>query len=260
MRGGAQTPVAKGPATALTARAMTSPELPVAILAGGLATRLRPITEKVPKLLVEVAGEPFFSHQLRLLHAAGLRRLVLCVGHLGERIVERYGDGRDWGMRIDYAFDGPRLLGTGGALIAALPLLGEAFYVLYGDSYLPIDYRAVGEAFQRSGRLGLMTVYENRGRYDTSNVWYEDGRIRVYDKRQRRPEMHHIDYGLGVFRAAAFAGQPTDAVVDLAAVQTDLCARGELAGYEVKERFYEIGSHEGLAELDALLRQRPAGT
>ena len=153
MRGGAQTPVAKGPATALTARAMTSPELPVAILAGGLATRLRPITEKVPKLLVEVAGEPFFSHQLRLLHAAGLRRLVLCVGHLGERIVERYGDGRDWGMRIDYAFDGPRLLGTGGALIAALPLLGEAFYVLYGDSYLPIDYRAVGEAFQRSGRL-----------------------------------------------------------------------------------------------------------
>lgn len=238
---------------------MTSPELPVAILAGGLATRLRPITEKVPKLLVEVAGEPFFSHQLRLLHAAGLRRLVLCVGHLGERIVERYGDGRDWGVRIDYAFDGPRLLGTGGALIAALPLLGEAFYVLYGDSYLPIDYRAVGEAFRRSGRLGLMTVYENRGRYDTSNVWYEDGRIRVYDKRHRRPEMHHIDYGLGVFQAAAFAGQPRDAVVDLAAVQTELCQRGELAGHEIRERFYEIGSHEGLAELDALLRRRPAG-
>ncbi|MFZ9746958.1 MAG: sugar phosphate nucleotidyltransferase [Opitutaceae bacterium] len=239
---------------------MTAPELPVAILAGGLATRLRPITEKVPKLLVEVAGEPFFSHQLRLLRAAGLRRLVLCVGHLGERIVERYGDGRDWGVRIDYAFDGPRLLGTGGALLAALPLLGEAFYVLYGDSYLPIDYQAVGNAFLRSGRLGLMTVYENRGRYDSSNVWYEDGRIRVYDKRHRRPEMHHIDYGLGAFRAAAFAGQPRDAVVDLAAVQADLCQRGELAGYEMAERFYEIGSHEGLAELDALLRRRPPGT
>src|SRR4051812_41620606 len=113
---------------------------PVAILAGGLATRLRPITEKVPKLLVEVAGEPFFSHQIRLLKKAGLTRLVLCVGHLGEKIVEQYGDGAAWGVQIDYSFDGPTLLGTGGALMQALPKLGENFFVLYGDSYLPIDY------------------------------------------------------------------------------------------------------------------------
>src|SRR5258708_7251307 len=122
--------------------------LPVAILAGGLATRLRPVTEKIPKLLVEVAGEPFFSHQLRLLKQAGLTRIVLCVGHLGEQIVALYGDGAKWGVQIDYAFDGPKLLGTGGALIRALPKLGEAFYVLYGDSYLSIDYRTVGKAFQ----------------------------------------------------------------------------------------------------------------
>ncbi len=234
---------------------MTASDLPVALLAGGLATRLRPITEKVPKLLVEVAGEPFFSHQIRLLKSAGLTRLVLCVGYLGEKIVELYGDGSRWGVRLDYAFDGPKLLGTGGALIAALPKLGEAFYVLYGDSYLPIDYRAVGETFLRSGRLGLMTVYENRGRYDTSNVWFEGGELKVYDKKQRLPQMHHIDYGLGVFRAAAFEGFPRDAVVDLAAVQTQLCQRGQLAGYEITQRFYEIGSHEGLAELDALLRK-----
>jgi NDP-sugar pyrophosphorylase family protein len=231
--------------------------LPVALLAGGLATRLRPITEKIPKLLVEVAGEPFFSHQLRLLRAAGLTRIVLCVGYLGEQIVARYGDGSDWGVRIDYAFDGPKLLGTGGALIAALPKLGDAFYVLYGDSYLPIDYRAVGEHFVRSGRLGLMTVYENRGRYDTSNVEFAGGEIVRYDKKVRTPAMHHIDYGLGVFRAAAFDGFPRDAVVDLAAVQQSLVARGQLAGCEIAERFYEIGSPEGLAELDALLR-RPA--
>jgi len=233
---------------------MSFSDLPVAILAGGMATRLRPITEKIPKLLVEVAGEPFFSHQLRLLKKNGLTKIVLCVGHLGDQIVQLYGDGSKWGVQIEYAFDGPKLLGTGGALIAALPKLGDAFHVLYGDSYLPIDYRAVGDFFRRSGRLGLMTVYENHGRYDASNVWFEGGAIKVYDKKNKAPQMQHIDYGLGVFRAAAFDGFPRDAVVDLAQVQQSLVARGELAGYEIKQRFYEIGSHEGLAELDRLLR------
>ncbi|MBE2215904.1 MAG: nucleotidyltransferase family protein [Opitutaceae bacterium] len=229
-------------------------DLPVALLAGGLATRLRPITEKIPKLLVEVAGEPFFSHQLRLLRQAGLTRIVLCVGHLGEMIVDHYGDGSRWGMQLEYSFDGDRLLGTGGALIRALPRLGESFYVLYGDSYLPIDYAAVGRAFLDSGKQGLMTVYENRGRYDTSNVWFEDGNIRVYDKRTHLPEMHHIDYGLGLLRASALAAYPRDQVVDLAAVYGRLVAEDQLAGYEVAQRFYEIGSHEGLRELDAVLR------
>ena len=233
---------------------MPSSDLTVAILAGGMATRLRPITEKIPKLLVEVAGEPFFSHQIRLLKSAGLTRIVLCVGYLGDMIVQQYGDGSAWGVKIDYAFDGPKLLGTGGALIAALPKLGEAFYVLYGDSYLPVDYHAVGDFFLRSGRLGLMTVYENHGRYDASNVWFENGEINLYDKKNKVPQMHHIDYGLGVFRASAFDGFPRDAVVDLAEVQKSLVARQQLAGYEIKERFYEIGSHEGLKELDLLLR------
>ncbi len=190
---------------------MTSSHLPVAILAGGLATRLRPLTEKIPKLLVEVAGEPFFSHQIRLLKKSGLSRLVLCVSYLGEKIVERYGDGSKWGVQIEYSFDGDKLLGTGGALIRALPKLGDAFYVLYGDSYLPIDYCAVGDFFLKSNQLGLMTVYENRGHYDTSNVWFEAGEIKVYDKKNKNPSMHHIDYGLGVFRAAALDRFPRDA-------------------------------------------------
>ncbi|MBI5766617.1 MAG: nucleotidyltransferase family protein [Verrucomicrobia bacterium] len=234
---------------------MTSSDLPVALLAGGMATRLRPITAKIPKLLVEVAGEPFFSHQLRLLKKNGLTHIVLCVGYLGEQIVELYGDGAKWGVKIDYAFDGPKLLGTGGALIAALPRLGDAFYVLYGDSYLPIDYRATGDFFLRSGKLGLMTVYENQGRYDTSNVEFADNEIKIYDKKNKTPAMRHIDYGLGVFRASAFDAFPRDAVVDLAEVQKSLVARRQLAGFEMKERFYEIGSHEGLNELDALLRE-----
>jgi NDP-sugar pyrophosphorylase family protein len=228
----------------------------VAILAGGLATRLRPITEKMPKLLVEVAGEPFFSHQLRLLRKNGLTKIVLCVGHLGEQIVAQYGDGAKWGVEIQYSFDGEKLLGTGGALIRALPKLGEAFYVLYGDSYLPIDYQAVGRAFLASGQPGLMTVFANRGAYDTSNVWFEDGRIRLYSKTEKLPQMHHIDYGLGVFRADAFAGCPRDMIVDLATVQSGLSREGKLAGYELMERFYEIGSPAGLGELDVLLRKK----
>jgi NDP-sugar pyrophosphorylase family protein len=236
---------------------MKPQDLPVALLAGGLATRLRPITEKVPKLLVEVAGEPFFSHQIRLLKSQGLTRVVLCVGYLGEKIVELYGDGSKWGMQLDYSFDGEKLMGTGGALIRALPKLGEAFYVLYGDSYLPVDYRAVGQSFLDSGKLGLMTVFENREAYDASNVWWEDGRIKIYSKKEKVPQMRHIDYGLSLFRAAAFDGYPRDAVVDLATVQTDLVRRGELAGYEMRQRFYEIGSHAGLQELDQLLRQGP---
>lgn len=230
-----------------------SAQLPVALLAGGMATRLRPITEKIPKLLVEVAGEPFFSHQLRLLKKNGLTKIVLCVGYLGDMIVEQYGDGSKWGVEIQYSFDGEKLLGTGGALIRALPKLGDAFYVLYGDSYLPIDYQAVGRAFLDSGKLGLMTVFENREAYDASNVWFEDGRIKFYSKKEKVPQMKHIDYGLGVFRAAAFDPCPRDAVVDLAAVQTGLVHRGELAGYEMKDRFYEIGSHAGLDELNRLL-------
>lgn len=233
---------------------MNPAELPVAVLAGGLATRLKPLTEKIPKLLVEVAGEPFFSHQLRLLRAAGLTRIVLCVGYLGEQVVERYGDGSTWGVRLEYSFDGPRLLGTGGALIRALPRLGEAFYVLYGDSYLPIDYQAAARGFIQSGKLGLMTVYENDGRFDASNAWFEAGAIRAYDKKARLPAMRHIDYGLGLFRRAAFDGFPRDEPVDLAEVQKALLARGELAGFEVKQRFYEIGSRAGLEELDRLLR------
>lgn len=234
-------------------------DLPVVILAGGLATRLRPITEKIPKLLVEVAGEPFFNHQLRLLRKNGLTRIVLCIGYLGDKIVELYGNGSTWGVQLDYSFDGETLLGTGGALIRALPKLGEAFYVLYGDSYLPIDYLDVGRSFFAADKQGLMTVFQNKEKFDASNVWYADGRIMHYAKRNKLPQMDHIDYGLGLFRATAFNDFPRNEVVDLATVQTALCQRGELAGYEVDQRFYEIGSPAGLQELDQLLRDGQLG-
>jgi NDP-sugar pyrophosphorylase family protein len=227
--------------------------LPIAILAGGLATRLRPITETIPKALIEIAGEPFLAHQLRLLHAAGYRHVVLCVGYLGEMVREFAGDGSAFGLRVEYSFDGDHLLGTAGALVRALPLLSSSFSVIYGDSYLPCDYGAAERAFTESGKLGLMTVYRNEGRWDTSNVEFDGANVLRYDKANRTLQMRHIDYGLGILRREAFEDVPPDQPYDLAAVYRDLAQRGELAAWESPDRFYEIGSREGIADLTEFL-------
>jgi NDP-sugar pyrophosphorylase family protein len=231
---------------------------PVAILAGGLATRLRPVTDKTPKALLRVAGEPFVIHQLRLLRSHGLRKIVLCVGYLGDMIKAKVGDGSDLGLQITYSFDGPTLMQTGGALKRALPKLGERFLVIYGDSYMPVDYSAIVDAFVLSGKPALMTILENEGRWDASNVWFEAGEIRRYDKKLRTPEMRHIDYGIAVLNAAVFAPFPDNLAFELADVYSRLASEKQMAAYEVKQRFYEIGSREGLAELDSLLRGKPA--
>lgn len=237
---------------------MSTWPLPVAILAGGLATRLRPVTEKIPKSLLPVAGRPFLAHQLELLRHNGIERVVLCVGHLGEMIQKEFGDGAHFGVRLEYSSDGDHLLGTGGAVRKALPLLSQKFFVLYGDSYLPTDYRAIANAFLASAQSALMTIYANEGRWDTSNVWFADGQIKRYNKKNRGPEMRHIDYGLSLFDAGVFQAVPPHQPIDLADILRDLVAKNELMGYEVRERFYEIGSPDGLKELDALLSSRPA--
>ena len=231
---------------------------PVAILAGGLSTRLRPATDKTPKALLSVADEPFVIHQLRLLYSQGFRRIVLCVGYLGEMIEAELGDGSSLGMQIAYSFDGPTLLGTGGAVKRALLKLGGQFLVIYGDSYMPVDYFAIVEAFVLSRKPALMTVFENEGRWDASNVSFEAGEIHRYDKKSRTTEMRHIDYGIAVLSAEVFALFPNDRAFDLADVYSGLVSEKQMAAYEVKQRFYEIGSREGLAEIDSLLRDKRA--
>jgi NDP-sugar pyrophosphorylase family protein len=231
-------------------------KIPVAILAGGLATRLRPITEKIPKSLVPLAGRPFLAHQLELLCARGIRRAVLCVGHLGEMIQREFGRGEKFGIELDYSFDGPKLLGTGGAIKRALPMLGEEFFALYGDSYLPADYARVADFFHQSGKPGLMTLFRNDGKFDASNVVFADGEIKIYDKTKRLPQMRHIDYGLSLFKASVFEPYPADQEFDLAEVLGKLVREKQLAGYEIRERFYEMGSPTGLAELEILLKKQ----
>jgi N-acetyl-alpha-D-muramate 1-phosphate uridylyltransferase len=230
--------------------------LPVAILAGGVGSRLRPITETLPKSLVEVAGEPFIVHQLRLLRREGVQRVVLCVGHLGEKIEQVIGDGRQFGLQVVYSFDGDMLMRTGGALRRALPLLDEAFFVLYGDSYLDVTLAPIELSFRQQKLPALMTVFRNEGRWDTSNVLFDGGRIVAHDKSAPHPDMRHIDYGLGILTTDALAAHSPDRSFDLSEVYTALAASGRLAAYEVTQRFYEIGTPSGLAETEQYLRRR----
>ena len=229
----------------------------LAILAGGLATRLRPITQTIPKSLVEVAGEPFLAHQLRLARRQGFERVTLLIGHLGEAIMAFAGDGGRFGLEVAYALDGDRPRGTGGALRAALPGLGEAFFVMYGDSYLDIDVRPVFEAFTAAARPALMTVLHNRDEWDPSNVVFDGALVRRHDKAARgEPGVEWIDYGLSVFRAGVIGDWPGTDPFDLSEVTRALAERGELAGFDARRRFYEIGKPEGLAETEAYLRSR----
>jgi NDP-sugar pyrophosphorylase family protein len=234
--------------------------IPVAILAGGLATRLHPVTLTIPKSLVSVAGEPFIVHQLRLLRREGVDRVVMCVGYLGEMIADFIGDGRKFGLDVVYSFDGGAPRGTGGALRQALSMLGSEFFVLNGDSYLDVTFAPILLAFERSGALSLMTVFRNNGRWDTSNASF-DGHFVRYNKRKPLPDMKYIDYGLGILTAKALleyeekAQRKEKTAFDLADVYERLAASGQLAGYEALHRFYEIGTFKGCAEADSYLRE-----
>jgi NDP-sugar pyrophosphorylase family protein len=229
-------------------------ELPtVCILAGGRGRRLGSRVADVPKPLLEVGGEPFLFHQLRLLAQHGAKRVVLCVGYLGERIRDRIGSGR-FGLRIEYSFDAPGLDGTLGAIRRARHLLGDRFLVLYGDTYLRLDYGAAVAEWGASGCLGLMVVLRNDGRWDESNTIYADGRVIAHDKSTPIAAMRWIDYGLGGLEARALE-RVAGSERDLSSLYKRLAELGELCGYEARERFYEIGRPESLVEADAFLRR-----
>lgn len=229
------------------------------ILAGGLGTRMLPLTARVPKVLLPVCGQPFAHHQLSWLARQGVDEVVFSIGHQGSQIREYVEDGRRWSLSVKYVDEGNELRGTAGALRLALNqgVLADSFLVLYGDSFLPVPFLPVWQAFQQSGLPALMTVYHNAGQWDTSNVIFEDQRLILYDKTRRDPRsnaMRHIDYGLSVLhRSVLHSRVPEGIKMDLADVFYQLCLESCLAGFEVHERFYEIGSPNGLADLEAYL-------
>jgi NDP-sugar pyrophosphorylase family protein len=238
------------------------------ILAGGLATRMRPLTDDLPKALLPVAGRPFVDHQLDWLARHGVARVVLSIGYRGEMLRAYVGDGARFGLEVAYVDEGTNLRGTAGALRLALAqgVLEDAFLVTYGDSFLPVDFGAVGAAFRRSGRPALMTVFRNEGRWDTSNAIFApagdgpDGQVVLYDKRRAtRPaqDFAFIDYGLSALeRRLVETDVPATGKADLADLFHAVSLRGELAGLEIRDRFHEIGSPEGLEELTRWIMAR----
>jgi NDP-sugar pyrophosphorylase family protein len=225
----------------------------VAILVGGQATRLYPITKAIPKAMLQVAGKPFIAHQLALLKKNGITKVVVCSGYLSGQIENFIGDGKQFGLSINFSVDGERALGTGGAIRKALPLLGASFFVMYGDTYLTIDFRSVSDFFLSQNQKGLMTVLRNKDQWGGSNVVVRNGKIVRYDKKNKTPDMEYIDYGLSMLRESAFDEIGDEEVFDLARVYQSLIDKGQMVGYEVKSRFYEIGSVQALAETEEYL-------
>jgi len=240
---------------------MTMP--PVALLAGGLATRLRPLTETVPKAMLEVAGRPFIDWQLEKLASCGFDDVVLCVAFLAEQIRDHVGDGARYGLRVRYSDEGPKLLGTAGAMRVALAMLAPTFLVTYGDSYLPFDYAEPLRILDAHADCdGVMSVFHNAGQWDASNVDIGNGRewIVRYEKGSKDPKLDHIDYGVIALRRAIIAALPAGKPADLAVIQRDLAAQRRLRAMVARDRFFEIGSPEGLAALDAALSPKQSQT
>lgn len=230
------------------------------VLAGGLATRMRPRTLTTPKSMLEVNGRPFVDWQLEKLAADGYDDVVLCVAHLAEQIEEHVKDGARYGLRVRYSHEGEKLLGTAGALRAALDMLASTFLVTYGDSYLPFDYAAPLRALAAHDDCdGVMSAYKNEGKWDASNVVTDGAWIVRYEKGVNDPAFDHIDYGAIALRREIIAKVPAGEARGLDAIQRDLAARGRLRAHVANARFFEIGSPDGLATLDAHLRARRDG-
>ena len=225
----------------------------VLILAGGLAKRLKKFKLKIPKSLVKVAGKPFIAHQLEELSRQGIQDVVLCIGHLGKQIEEYVGDGSIFGLKVRYSRESENLLGTGGAVRKALHLLDESFFILYGDSWLDINYKEVWEAFKNSNCPALMTIYFNNDLFDKSNIEMNEDSIKLYSKKNLNDRMTHIDYGLGIMSSEIIKLYPEGVKFDLSEVYEKLSKKDHLAKFETTKRFYEIGSPSGLIELDHYL-------
>ena len=221
--------------------------LQVVILAGGLANRLRPVTEKIPKSLVEIRGFPFIHYQLMYLKSQGITEVLICLGHMGEMIQE-FLSKKSYGLNISFSFDGSIQLGTGGAIKNAFSMLKDKFFLTYGDSFLPIDYSKVYQASIEMNDYVVMTILRNNNAFDISNVRYISDNLIYYNKSFPEKNMKYIDYGLSVISKSMIKDFNVAGTFDLADFMCKISKEKKLIGFEVFDRFYEIGSHSGLAE------------
>ncbi len=206
--------------------------------------------------MIRVGGKPFLEHQIELLKSAGIDDLVLCVGHLGRQIKEHFGDGRAYGVRVRYSDEGDQLMGTAGALKKAAPLLDEKFFMMDGDSYLPLDYRAVMAHFDSTNKRALMVVFRNNDLYETSNAVVEGDLVTMYSRRRKVPGMVFVHTGLSILRKAALDLIPADRAVMQDDLWAELASMDELLAFETRSRFYEVGSSSGLEEFRRLIARQ----
>jgi len=228
-------------------------DMQIAILAGGLATRLGDLTRNQPKSMLKIRGETFLEHQLELLRRGGIKNIVLCIGHMGEQIERHFGNGREYGVDIEYSIE-DKLLGTAGALKKAEALLNDTFFTMYGDSYLFLDFSAAMRYFKSQNKLALMTVYKNCDRYDRSNTVVEGNLVKKFSKKERTEDMVYIEYGANVFKKEALKMVPENQYYSLDDLFPRLIEMKELLALEVKERFYEVGSPQGLREFEEYMK------
>ncbi|TET09961.1 MAG: nucleotidyl transferase [Candidatus Atribacteria bacterium] len=233
----------------------------IVILAGGLGKRLRPLTKNIPKSLIKFNDKPFIRHQIELLAKKSFKNILICLGYHGEKIKEFLGNGKGLNLKITYSFDGNTLLGTGGAILKARNYLSDVFFVLYGDSYLDINYKKILDFFYENNRLnaklGLMTVYKNNNQFDKSNVIYKNNMVALYDKKNINAEMNYIDYGLSILKKEALNLIKSESgFYDLADLLNILSKKNQLLGFEVKKRFYEIGSLKGMKDFNNYITKK----
>ena len=228
----------------------------IVVLCGGLATRLRPLTEKIAKSMMEIEGKPFLEHQLELLKKNGISDMIFCIGYKGEQIENYFGDGRRFGVKIRYSREKEKLLGTGGALKKAEKLLDEIFFVMYGDSYLPFNFKKSIDYFNKFYKLGLMVVYKNQNRYEKSNIMVKNNLVKQYNKENPTKEMEYIDYGVSIFRKKALELLPENTHYDLSQLHLSLIEKDQLLAFESKIRFYETGSFKGLEEFKRYIKNK----
>jgi len=228
----------------------------IVILCGGKATRLYPLTKKIPKSMMRFEGKPFLEQQLDLLKKNRIFDVVLCVGYKAEQIKKYFGDGKNFGVEIKYSSDKKRLLGTGGALKKAENLLEDSFLVMWGDSYLPFNFQKAIKFFKKSNKPGLMIVFKNLNKYEPSNVEVKNNLVKSYSKKRKTKKMKYIDYGISIYRKEVLKHLPKNQICDLTKLQQALIKKRQLLAYPAEKRFYQIGSPDGLEELKNYIKRK----
>jgi len=228
--------------------------LQVIIIAGGLGTRLGQLTLNQPKSMIQILGKPFIEYQFDLLTKGSVTDVVLCLGYQGKQIVDYCGDGRKFGVNLRYSFE-DKPLDTAGAIKLAEPLLKDYFFTLYGDSYVFIDFKDMLSSIRKGNKIGAMSVFQNQDRFDKSNTAVVDGRVTFYSKEQRE-NLKYIDYGVNLFHKEVLKLIPNGEPYSMGTLFNQLIGRQELLAYEVKKRFFEIGSVNGLTEFTEYVKGR----